>query len=75
MDQKTFWKDNEKNKVFKIPASWKMHGWAEIEASSEQEAINIANAAFFDDQPTLDRFDGHYTEESFQIDYDILQDH
>ena len=70
MDQKT----SGKKKVFRIPASWEMYGFAEIEASSEQEAIDIANTAFFNHQPTFDMFDGHYVDESFQIDYNVLED-
>ena len=55
-----------KVKTFKIPVSWELYGYVEIEADSIEEAINIFDAEIDDwDLPSNSSYvDGSFNRES-----------
>ena len=55
-------------KKYKIPCSWQVYGYLDIEADGWDEAIEIAEA-YDTPLPT----DGSYVEASFEVDYDIIE--
>lgn len=52
-------------KKYKIPCSWQMYGYKEVEAENLKEAIEIV------EEESLP--DGDYIEGSFEIDTEILE--
>lgn len=55
-------------KKYKIPCSWQVYGYLDIEADGWGEAIEIA-----EDYDTPLPTDGSYVEASFEVDYDIIE--
>lgn len=55
-------------KVYRLPVSWEVYSFMDIEASSLQEAVNIAHK---DDTPLPT--DSDYVDGSFKVETDILE--
>ena len=55
-------------KKYKIPVSWQMYGYMDIEAEDWDEAIEIAN----DDATSLPS-NADYVDGSFEVDHDIIE--
>ena len=53
------------SKEYKIPCSWQMYGYLEIEAEDWDEAINMA---YEESLPC-----GEYVTDSFEVDHDIIE--
>ena len=53
-------------KIYKVPVTWREHGYVLIEADSEAEAIRLTHDA---DLPS----DSEYLEDSLEIDYDNIK--
>ena len=53
---------------YKIPCSWQMYGYMDIEAEDWDEAIEIA-----DDDATSLPSNADYVDGSFEIDHDIIE--
>lgn len=65
-------KNNEnKKQLWKIPVFWTSWGVMEIEASSQEEAFELALGA----AALPSEFDTHYIEGSCKIDHDGLDDY
>jgi|SaaInlV_135m_DNA_3_1039749.scaffolds.fasta_scaffold93466_2 hypothetical protein len=56
------------SKEYKIPCSWQMYGYLDVEAESWDEAIEKA-----EDNGTPLPTDGSYVEASFEVDHDIIE--
>ena len=56
------------SKKYKIPVSWQMYGYMDIEAEDWDEAIEIAN----DDATSLPS-NADYVDGSFEVDHDIIE--
>lgn len=56
------------SKKYKIPCSWIMYGFAEVEADSFDEAVEIVESS----ETNLP--EGSYVEASFEVDADILDE-
>ena len=54
-------------KWYKVPVSWQMYGYMDIEAEGWDEALEIAE----DDGTSLP--DGDYVDGSFEVDHDVLE--
>ena len=56
------------SKKYKIPCSWIMYGFAEVEADSFDEAVEIVESS----ETNLP--EGSYVEASFEVDHEVLED-
>ena len=56
----------KKMKTYKIPCSWEMYGYMDIEAETLEEAVHAAEH-FLTPLP-----EGHYVDESFEVDTEVL---
>ena len=59
---------SDTTKTYQVPCSWQMYAHANIEATSLEEAIKLAES----DQFPLP--EGSYVEASFEIDYEICEE-
>ena len=57
------------SKYYEIPCSWEVYGTLEVEASSLEEAIELAER---DDSPMPDASD--YVDGSFEVDRDVAEE-
>jgi hypothetical protein len=57
------------SKYYEIPCSWEVYGTMEVEASSLEEAIELAER---DDSPMPDASD--YVDGSFEVDRDVAEE-
>ena len=67
-----------KNKKFLIPVKWEMSGDIEVEAKDLKEAVQKAWGRWYEEQEALlhpDNCYQHVTQETFQVDHDVLWDH
>ena len=56
------------SKNYKVPCSWQMYGYVNVEASDWDDAVEEA----YGDEVPLPK-DGEYVIASFEIDYDIIE--
>jgi len=56
------------SKKYKIPCSWQVYGYLDVEADGWDEAIEIA-----EDYDTPLPTDGSYVEASFEVDHDMIE--
>lgn len=55
-------------KTYKVPCSWTMYGYADVNANSIEEAFTIAQS-YKTQLPN-----GHYVPDSFEVDKQMLED-
>lgn len=60
------WEIDKPMKTYKIPASWRMYGVAEIEATSLDEAIKKAHSGPLPSNNA-------YMEDSFEVDLEVVE--
>ena len=58
------------SKTYKIPCSWEVHSWVDVEADSIGDAITKAES---DDFPIP--IEADYIEGSFEVDHDIAEEY
>lgn len=64
----------ESPKTFKIPCSWEVYAYYEVEADSLEDAIDIVESGRIGYNGFALPKNGGYVEDSFQIDHDIVEE-
>lgn len=58
-------------KIYKIPVTWEVYGFVEVEAETAQEALKLANEKEASDNSFDLPTDSDYVENSFAIEQDL----